>query len=98
MTFTSSAHVNGQFPVPSGYASATDLMNPDQTAGYRTLVTDLDAEILQDAYGYTVTMPHTFVNGSFLFKVNGADGTLTVYGNPHIASWLMSTRRPPGPW
>ena len=59
-----------------------DLMNAGRTIGpppTRELISDLDAGILHDAYGYTIKTPLTIQ--TFLANLNPATGVLTVNGD-----------------
>ena len=57
-----------------------DLMNPGRAifGNERNLISDLDATILRDAYGYTITMPSTINN--MLVNPNFTSDVLTVSG------------------
>jgi Ca2+-binding RTX toxin-like protein len=61
-----------------------DLMNAGRTVGFppptRELITDLDAEILRDAYNYTIQLPSTI--NTFFANLNRTTGVLTVNGAP----------------
>jgi Ca2+-binding RTX toxin-like protein len=54
-----------------------DLQQP---ASIRRLVSDLDARILRDVYGYSVRLPSTLPN--FLVVLDPTDGHLTVHADP----------------
>jgi len=68
----------------SGLVHPNDLMNPGRTVGFppptRELITDLDALILADAYGYTVRLPSTI--NTFYANFDSTTGVLTVNGSP----------------
>ena len=61
-----------------------DLMNAGRTVGFppptRELITDLDALILRDAYGYTINLPSTI--NAFYANFNSTTGALVVNGDP----------------
>jgi hypothetical protein len=80
--YTDDGHTWDTTP-PAGFPShPNDLMNPSIGTNTRRLVSDLDATILRDAYGYTITLPSTRV--TFLANYNTATGVLTVTGDPGI--------------
>jgi hypothetical protein len=67
---------------PGDPLSPFDLMNPGRTIGpppTRELITDLNAAILRDAYGYTVATPSTIQ--TFLANFNTTTGELTINGD-----------------
>ncbi|WP_337175672.1 hypothetical protein [Paludisphaera sp.] len=67
---------------PAAPLNPFDLMNPGRTIGpppTRQLITDLNASILRDAYGYTVVMPSTIQ--TFLANLNTDTGELTINGD-----------------
>ena len=55
------------------YYAFTDLMNASFTS--RSIITDTHAQMLQDAYGYTIVNPSTF--GTFYDRLD-ANGVLTI--------------------
>ena len=57
-----------------------DLMNPTRDNGLRRVISNLDALVLRDAYGYSVTPPETF--GSFYANLDKTTRTLTIHGGP----------------
>ncbi|MFT3883695.1 MAG: hypothetical protein QM703_29210 [Gemmatales bacterium] len=61
-----------------------DLLNAGRTVGFppptRELITDLDAKILQDGYGYTIKLPSTI--NTFYANLNTTTGVLTINGSP----------------
>jgi hypothetical protein len=61
-----------------------DLMNAGRTytAGKRQLISDLDAGILGEVYGYTIQLPSSIPQFSFLAQFNAGTGVLTVNGDP----------------
>jgi hypothetical protein len=65
--------------VPGYPDHSGDLMNPGRTAGERALISDLDARILGDAYGYSIAMPST--RQTFLANYNATTRVLTVNGD-----------------
>jgi len=67
---------------PGNPLNPFDLMNAGRTIGpppTRELITDLDANILRDAYGYTITTPSTIQ--TFLANFNTTTGELTINGD-----------------
>jgi hypothetical protein len=69
--------------VPSGYTNEPyDLMKPSMNPRERYLISDLDAEILQTVYGYTIQPPSSLRSGTFLAQQNSSTGALTVYSDP----------------
>jgi hypothetical protein len=82
--YTDDGHTWDTTP-PTGFPShPNDLMNPSIGTNTRRLVSDLDATILRDAYGYTTTLPSTRV--TFLANYNTATQVLTVTGDPGTQS------------
>jgi hypothetical protein len=65
-----SATVNGVT-----YLGSDDLMTPYYSNNQRRLISDTDAWMLADAYGYSITLPSTF--GTF-YDTLDADGTLRI--------------------
>lgn len=63
-------------------ANADDLMVPTTPGDTRRLPTDLDAQILADAFGYTVVTPSTVA--SFLTNFNVTTGELVINGDPDL--------------
>jgi Ca2+-binding RTX toxin-like protein len=64
-----------------------DLMNPGRNVPSlnvtdRRLISDLDAQILEDTYGYTITLPSQ--RETFLVVLNSTTGQLTINGDPQI--------------
>ena len=63
-----------------------DLLSPGRNvptaATNRRLISDLDAQILQDAYGYTITLPSQ--RETFLVVLNSTTGQLVINGDPKI--------------
>src|SRR5262249_13745666 len=56
------------------YNGTVDVMNPIYAWGRRTLPSPADVMLLKDAYGYTVSMPSSFLaGGSTAFTGRGAD-------------------------
>jgi Ca2+-binding RTX toxin-like protein len=67
------------------YYGTDDLMTPSYASGQRRLVSENDAFLLRDAYGYTVNDPAQ-VLGSFYSILDPATGRLVVRGNQQNAS------------
>ena len=69
---------------PDAPVNPNDLMNAGRAVGVapvtRRLISDLDASILRDVYGYTVTLPSTL--DTFLANFNTTTGVLTINGEP----------------
>ncbi len=65
------------------------LMNPGRAIApnERNLISDLEAAILRDAYGYTVTMPSTLNN--MLVNPNFTTDVLTVNGQPGVVGEVI---------
>src|SRR5262249_60587180 len=63
---------------------ANDLMNPGRfiANNQRELISDLDAGILGEVYGYTIKLPSTIPNFSYLVQQNLTTGVLNVNGDP----------------
>jgi hypothetical protein len=77
-------HVYGGLPVGGGLPThRNDLMNPSTATQRRHLISTLDVQILQTAYGYGVSLPSLFQ--SFLVSLD-ANGTLTINGNPAVGN------------
>ncbi len=76
-------------PAPGGLATPVqpnDLMNPDRTVsggGVRELISDLDAKVLADAYGYSINLPSTI---NTFYADLGSNGVLSVRGLPDDAN------------
>lgn len=69
---------------PDAPIRANDLMNPGRAnpADGRRLISDLDAQILADAYGYTINLPSTLE--TFLVNYNTTTNELVLNGDPQI--------------
>lgn len=69
---------------PNDPIHQNDLMNAGRTVTppptTRQLITDLDAQILADAYGYSINLPSQI--NSFYANLNSTTGVLTVSGEP----------------
>lgn len=65
-----------------------DLMNGSLDGAMRRLISDVDARILGDAYGYTMTVPST--QETFLANYNSTLDWLTVNGDPQVLDALIS--------
>jgi hypothetical protein len=66
------------------YFGADDLMNPYYSSGQRRIVSLEDADVLRDAYGYSVNEPAQ-VLGTF-YSVLDETGTLTLRGRQDVSS------------
>ncbi|MFO0867988.1 MAG: dockerin type I domain-containing protein [Pirellulales bacterium] len=84
LTDNGGGHIYEGPSVAGNPAHPFDLMNAGRTVGFppptRELITDLNAQILADAYGYTVTLPSTI--NTFQANLNTTTGVLTVNGSP----------------
>lgn len=69
---------------PNAPSNPQDVMNPGRAFGStsidRRLISDVDAGILRDAYGYAVAMPSTLE--TFLINFDSTDGTLRLNADP----------------
>ena len=59
-------------------------MNPIARQGTRNLISNIDAGILRDAYGYTINLPST--RQTFLATYDAGTGTLRISSDPGVAS------------
>src|SRR5262249_26341273 len=80
---TASLATTGQGAHTSPTAYPNDLMNP-KGGGTRTLISNLDALILQNAFGYRINFPSTLQ--TFLANLNTTTGVLTVNGDPQVVN------------
>jgi len=62
----------------SGISGSVDAGNASISPGTRYLASNLDALVLQDAYGYSINLPETF--GTFYASYNSQTGTISVHG------------------
>ncbi len=86
-------------PVVGGLPThPNDLLNPGRAtpAGTRNLITDLDAQILADAYGYTITLPSTVE--TFTAYRNPTTGVLTVNGDLGVFNDTITLDKPLASW
>jgi hypothetical protein len=71
------ARPGNSYTDPASHQTLTgtvDLMNPMYLFGRRVLVSQADAQILKDAYGYTMTTPPTFSSGGSSHPPAGGGG------------------------
>lgn len=88
LTETGGGHIY-EGPAVTGFTTHPfDLLNAGRTVGFppptRELITDLNALILHDAYGYTVKLPSKI--NTFYANFNSTNGALTVNGAPGISN------------
>lgn len=76
------AHVAIPTVTGAGMGRPNDLMNTMIGASERRLISDLDARILRDVYGYTVTLPST--RETFLVNPDLPSGFVTVNADPEV--------------
>lgn len=82
MTDRGGLHVNEDNIPYDGrvYAGANDLLNASVSGNTRKLISNLDARILEAAYGYTVRLPSTILGMSYLANRDG--DKLTIHNDP----------------
>lgn len=74
------AHFTADDNHSSDAIHTNDLMNPTVSSNMRQTISDLDARILGDAYGYDIDLPYVYQR-SFATTYNARSRQLTIWGD-----------------
>jgi Ca2+-binding RTX toxin-like protein len=86
---------DGELPASSLTSHLEDLMNPGSSTpvGARRLISDLDAQVLGNVYGYNIpSLPSQLPNRNFAFDFDPATGHLKVFGDPNKDDLIQVSR------